>query len=196
MRKFLYEMLETASVSGNEINLQKIVIKHMKDISDKIITDHAGDVICVINPESKFKILLAAHSDEIGLTIVDILEDGRALVREVGSIKAGVYPGHKVRIITKNKEVFGVIGFDQNTFKTEISDKDLILDIGVYSKKETEKIINVGDFVILDSNYRELNKNVISSRALDDKIGIFSIMEALKRSKLINDEIGDRKSVV
>ena len=190
MRKFLYEMLETASVSGNEINLQKIVIKYMKDISDKIITDHAGDVICVINPEAKFKVLLAAHSDEIGLTIVDILEDGRALVREVGSIKAGVYSGNKVRIITNNKEVFGVIGFDQNTFKTEINDKDLILDIGVYSKKEAEKIITIGDSVILDSNYRELNNNVISSRALDDKIGIFSIMEALKRSKIINEKIG------
>ncbi len=190
MRKFLYEMIETASVSGNEINLQKVVIKHMKDVTDKIITDHAGDVICIINPDAKFKIMLAAHSDEIGLTIVEILDDGRALLREVGSIRAGVYPGQKVRISTEKGEIFGVVAFDQNTFKSEIKDKDLILDIGVYTKKEAEKLITVGDSVILDSDYRELNKNVISARALDDKIGVFTIMEALKKSKVINKEIG------
>lgn len=190
MRKFLYEMLETASVSGNEINLQKVVIKYMKSVSDKIITDHAGDVICVINPEANFKVLLAAHSDEIGLTIVEILNDGRALLKEVGSIKAGVYPGQKVRVITDKGEVFGVVGFDQFTFKSEITDKNLILDIGVYSKDEAEKIITIGDSVILDSNYRELNDNIISARALDDKIGVYSIMEVLKKSKNINKEIG------
>lgn len=190
MRRFLYEMLETASVSGNEINFQKLVMARLKNVSDKIITDHAGNVICVINPEKEFKVLLAAHSDEIGLTIVKILEDGRALLREVGSIKAGIYPGQKVRIITKTNEVFGVIGFDQNTFKSEITDKDLILDIGVYTKSEAEKIIAIGDLVILDSNYRELNKNMISARALDDKIGVYTIMESLQKSKAINKDIG------
>lgn len=190
MRKFLYKMLETASVSGNEINLQNAVIKHMQNIADKIITDHAGDVICVINPEAEFKVLLAAHCDEIGLTIVDVMKDGRCLVREVGSIKAGVYAGQKVKVITEKGEVFGVIGFDQHTFKTEITEKDLILDLGVYTKEEAEKLISIGDSVVLDSTYKELNDNSISAKALDDKIGVFTIMEVLRNSKLINKEIG------
>ena len=36
--KFLKEMIDTPSVSGNEYELQKKIIKHMEPICDKIIT--------------------------------------------------------------------------------------------------------------------------------------------------------------
>ena len=76
-KQLLTTLIDTPSLSGNEIELQKKLIKHMEHRCDKIITDHAGNTIFVHNPESKVKILLDAHIDEIGLVITSINPDGR-----------------------------------------------------------------------------------------------------------------------
>ena len=57
-KEFLYEMLDTMSVSGNEIGLQKKVIAEMKPYADEIRTDYTGNVICVLNPDAEFKVLM------------------------------------------------------------------------------------------------------------------------------------------
>lgn len=189
-KEFLFEMLETPSVSGNEYQLQEKIIEHMKPYCDKIITDHAGDVISVINPEAEIKVLLVAHADEIGLVISSILEDGRCRLKEVGSIRPALYAGQKVQVITEKGIVYGVIGQSSRLFNNKIEDKDLLLDIGVFNKEDAKKIVNIGDYIVHDSSYRVLNDRILSARALDDKIGIFSILEALKKSKKINNEIG------
>ena len=76
MRELLYKMLKTPSPSGSELKIQKLVIEEMKDVSDKVITHHNYNVINVINPESKTKILLCGHIDEIGLYIEKIETNG------------------------------------------------------------------------------------------------------------------------
>ena len=55
---FLYEMLNTASVSGNEIALQKKVLNYMEPICDEIQTDDNGNVISILNPNSSCNCLL------------------------------------------------------------------------------------------------------------------------------------------
>ena len=83
--EFLKEMIDTPSLSGNEFELQKKIIKHMEPLCDKVITDHVGNVVSVINPDSKVKILLDAHIDEIGLVISNIKADGRCKMQSVGT---------------------------------------------------------------------------------------------------------------
>lgn len=58
-----------------------------------------------------------------------------------------------------------------------------MIDIGALSKENAEQYVALGDTVVLDSGMRELVNGRITSRALDDKIGVFIIMEALKRAK-------------
>lgn len=189
-KKFLFEMLETPSVSGNEFALQKSIKKHMSSYADEFITDVVGNLVSVINPNSNVKVLLAAHADEIGLMITKILSDGRCLVEEVGSITAGVYLGQKVQVVTKNGLVNGAIAKFRDSFKTTPTDESLILDLGVFSKEEAEKLVEVGDYIVHESSYKMLNDDVICSRALDDKIGVYAINEALKLAKKMGTKNG------
>lgn len=189
-KKFLFEMLETPSVSGNEFELQKGIKKHMSSYADEFITDVVGNLVSVINPTSNVKVLLAAHADEIGLMITKILNDGRCLVEEVGSITAGVYVGQKVQVVTKNGLVNGAIAKFRNSFKATPTDENLILDLGVFSKEEAEKLVEVGDYIVHESSYKMLNDDVICSRALDDKIGVYAINEALKLAKKMGTKNG------
>lgn len=189
-KEFLYKMLETPSISGAEYNLQKQVITYMQSIADKVMTDQVGNVISVFNPNSSFKVMLAAHIDEIGLTISQILSDGRCLLEEVGSITPGVYVGQKVQVLTKKKIIYGAIAKNSQIFDKKVEVKDLVLDLGVSSKLEAMQLVEIGDLVLHDSSYRVINDNILCARALDDKIGVYAIIEAFKRAKVRKPNIG------
>ena len=88
-KEFLYSLLDSMSVSGHEIPLQKKVIAEMTPHCDKIITDYTGNVVCVLNPDAPFKVMLAAHIDEIGLIVTHIQPDGLLRVSKSG----GIFPG-------------------------------------------------------------------------------------------------------
>lgn len=190
-KTFLYEMLSTPSVSGDEIALQKKVYNYMKDQADYMITDANGNVISVLNPESKVKVLLTGHIDEIGLFVSEITADGFLKVRNAGGIYTTTYLGHKVRINTKNGVLMGaVVNTRDLSSKKDLEASDLSIDIGVSSMEEAKQVVQVGDTITFDTDYCELLGDKLCGRALDDRIGAFVVMEALKRSKEKGCKIG------
>ena len=102
-KEFLYTLLDSMSVSGHEIPLQKKVIEEMTPHCDKIITDYTGNVTSVLNPDAPFKVMLSAHIDEIGLIITHIQSDGMLKVAKSGGIRPHVYPGHQVVVYGYNQ---------------------------------------------------------------------------------------------
>jgi len=181
---FLYEMLETESPSGLEFNLQKKVIKYMENDADKVITHHSGNVINVLNPNSDIKILLSGHIDEIGLMISEVLSNGLCKVTSAGGIRANSYFGQKVNAITLDgRRIPGVCNVVSGCYEKKCDASNLVIDFGVDSKEEALKLVKPGDYVIFDTTYKMLANNRLTSRALDDKIGAFICLEALKRAK-------------
>lgn len=183
-KQFLNSLLSQISVSGCEEAGQKALQEYMKSYTDEIRTDEMGNVICVANPESQIRIMLSAHADEIGLLVTRITETGRIQAIERGGIIQATYPGQKVQIQTKNGIVYGAIeGYRELYKKEDLKAADFLIDIGATSKEDAEKYVALGDTIVLDSGVRELVNDRITARALDDKVGVFIIMEALKRAK-------------
>lgn len=179
--KFLFEMLETPSVSGYEEVLQKKVAEHMKTHCDGVFTDEIGDVVCVLNPDSRVRVLLSAHADEIGLVVSEITPEGFLHVVRAGGIYCETYPGQKVRVLGEEGVLYGsVLENRELAKKTDLAPKDLIIDIGASDRKEARTHVAPGTPVIFDTDYRRLLGNRLTARALDDRIGVFCIMEALK----------------
>lgn len=188
---FLYEMLETESPSGFEFNMQKKVMKYMEPYADNFITHHSGNVISVLNPNGPTKVLLAGHIDEIGLMISEVLSNGLCRVTRAGGIRANMYIGQKINAITLDgRRVPGVCNVIQGALEKKINAEDLLVDFGVDSKEECLKLVRPGDYVIFDTTYRHLANQRLASRALDDKIGAFICLEALKRAKEYQTENG------
>ena len=183
-KQFLNGLLSRISVSGCEEPGQEFLKEYMNAYADEIRTDEMGDIICVANPESPIRIMLSAHADEIGLLVTRITDEGRIQAIERGGIIQGTYPGQKVQIQTKNGIVYGAVEGYRDLYKKEnLKAADFLIDIGALSKENAEQYVALGDTVVLDSGMRELVNGRITSRALDDKIGVFIIMEALKRAK-------------
>ena len=60
--------------------------------------------------------------------------------------------------------------------------KDLWLDIGATSKQDALEVLRIGDPVTVDLQYRELRGGRAIAPAMDDKTGLWVVMEALRRA--------------
>ncbi len=96
-RLFLEELITTPSPSGNEAEIQKVFYKNVKKYSDQVLSDHAGNVTAVINPDHEFKVLIAAHCDEIAFIVQYITDDGMIHVKKSGGIKQILALGKTVK---------------------------------------------------------------------------------------------------
>ncbi|MFR7897549.1 M42 family peptidase [Turicibacter sanguinis] len=190
-KHFLYEMIQTASPSGQEFELQKKIMSYMQDTVDGFETDTTGNVMSILNKDHDFKVLLAGHVDEIGMMITMITSDGLAKVTNVGGIRPALYLGQKVRILTKNGIIGGVVGYNNDLLKNKsLETKDLFIDLGATSKEEALKVIAPGDYVVADTDYLELLNNNLAGRALDNRLGAFIVIEALRRAKELGTRVG------
>ena len=183
-KEFLFELLRTGSVSGNEAELEKKIYDRMQGRADLVTVDELGNVTAAVNPSAPFRILLAGHADEIGLMVTAVGSDGTLMVTEIGGIYPTTYPGHKVRVYTKNGVIYGAVANSREIAKNrDLEASALRIDIGAKDKEDALRYVELGDTVTFDTDVRELLNGCISGRALDDRIGAFIVMEALAEAK-------------
>ncbi len=190
-REFLYDLLSTGSVSGNEAELEKKIYDYMQDKADSVTVDELGNVTAALNPSAPFKVLLAGHADEIGLMVTAIGSDGTLMVTNIGGIYTTTYPGHKVRIYTKNGVIYGAVANSRDTAKNgDLKASDLKIDIGAKDREDAAKVVELGDTVTFDTDVRELLNGFVTGRALDDRIGAYIVMEALAEARKKGASVG------
>lgn len=189
-KEFLHKLLMTPSPTGFEERVQAVVRAHMKPIADKIDTDLHGNVIACLNPKAERKIMFAGHCDQIGFMVKHISKEGFVTFAALGGIDAGVCPGSHVTIYGEKGPVAGIFGrkpihAQQGDERTNMKiDLDKMwIDIGATTQKDAEKRIKVGDFATYRLEVSELSKDFITAPGLDDKVGLFIVMEALRLLK-------------
>ena len=187
----LYTMLNTESVSGGEIPLQKKVAAYMREAGFNVDTDKTGNVIAHINEESAVKVLMSGHIDEIGFRVTYISENGMIHVNKAGYIRPELMQGKRVTVLGK-KRITGVMGIllKDGNVRTDVALKDMYIDCGFTTDKQAAEWIKPGDFVTYTYAYDMLENNCIAGRGLDDKLGAFTVMQALMRAKELNARAG------
>ncbi|HSW45938.1 MAG TPA: M42 family metallopeptidase [Phycisphaerae bacterium] len=184
---FLRNMLETPSVSGFEQPVARLIRNRMKRCADEITTDVHGNTIVTLNPRGRPRIMLAGHYDQIGLMVQYITDDGFVTFATVGGFDLTVLPGSRVTIHTRNGPVEGVIGRKpihlmkpEERTAPKIDIADLWIDIGVRNKAEAAEMVSVSDPVTYRLGVQRLGKDCVTSPALDDKVGAYVVMEAMR----------------
>ena len=190
-KAFLFELLKTGSVSGNEEQIEKKIYDYMQEKADLVSVDELGNVTAAINPDADFKVLATGHADEIGLMVSAIGSDGMVMVTKIGGIYTTTYPGHKVRIYTKNGVIYGAVANSHEIAKNkDLEASALRIDIGAKDRADAQKYVELGDTVTFDTDVRELLNDCISGRALDDRLGAFIVMEAVAKAKEKGASVG------
>jgi len=184
---FFKQILETPSPSGYESPLQEVVRRYIADVADRVATDLHGNVIAVRNPDAPFRVMLAGHCDQIGLIVQHVDDDGFLYVQAIGGWDPQVLIGQRMVVWAESGPIPGVIARKPIHLLNEEERKqvpklhDLWIDIGAKSEDEAAKLVRIGDPVTLELGVRPVLNNRATSPAMDDKCGLWVVMEALRR---------------
>ena len=186
-KKFLFDYLNNASPTGFEQAGQQIWLDYIKPYTNDYMVDVYGTAVGVINPKGQYKVVIEAHADEISWFVNYITEEGYIYVRRNGGSDHQIAPSMRVNIYGDKGIVKGVFGWPaihvRDAGKEETPTlKNIFIDIGAESKKEVEAMgVHVGSVAVFEDELIELNKNYLTGRALDNRMGGFMIAEVARR---------------
>lgn len=195
-RDFLDQLLTTPGISGDEQRVQAVVRSYVESFCDLIETDLHGNLIMAINPDAEFRIMLAGHCDQIGMIVSHIDEAGFVYVQTVGGWDPQQLIGQRVTIWSSKGPVPGVISrkpihlLDDAERKTVVKLQDLWIDLGTSSADETRQLIRIGDSVTVEMRVTELQNQLVTAAALDNRTGVWVVVEALRRAKMAGAKVG------
>ncbi len=186
-KQFLVNLVNTPAPSGFEEPVQKLWKEDVGKFCTDIKKDVHGNLTAVLNPGKERSIMIVGHSDEIGLIINYINNEGFIYVRPIGGVDPTILASHKARILTSKGIVPAVIGRtslhlltnSQRDKKPELN--DVWLDIGAKNRKDAEKYVSIGDPVIFGGDFEEMANSTATSRCWDNRIGVYIVAETLRK---------------
>ncbi|WP_129627878.1 M42 family metallopeptidase [Candidatus Oscillochloris fontis] len=182
---FLKRLLSTPGPSGDEVAPARLWREEARSFADTVYADVSGNSYALIDGTGP-RILLMGHIDEIGLMVSYIDDSGYLFFAPIGGWDSQVLVGQRVRLLGHAGEVVGVIGKkpihllkpDERTKVTTI--EQMWIDIGATSREEAQEWVRVGCVGVIDAPLYELPNQRIVSRSLDNRIGAFTVLEALR----------------
>ncbi|MBQ3124401.1 MAG: M42 family metallopeptidase [Clostridia bacterium] len=174
----LKKLTEFDAPSGKERVLHTFLKEEAEKLGYEVTTDALGSVIAHKKGNGK-KLMVAAHTDEIGV-IANYIDDN-------GFIRFGAIGGlykkelHKRRVRFENGTV-GIIGAQETAFDDKPDINKLFIDIGAKNKEEAKKLVKTGDTAVFDGAFA-LSGDTVISKALDDRVGCYILLKAMAEIK-------------
>jgi endoglucanase len=184
--QFLERLLDTPGPSGFEGAPARVWRDEAATFA-AVSADVVGNSMAVVNGTGGPTILLAGHIDEIGVIVTYIDDNGYLYIEPIGGWDSQVLVAQRLRFLGRHGDVQGVIGKKPiHLMKPEERDKvskitDLWVDIGATNRAEAEARVSVGDAGVIDQRVLRLPNDRIVSRAIDNRIGAFVVLEAARR---------------
>ncbi len=187
---FLEKLSNARGVSGDESAVRALIADQLKKYVDEYRVDALGNLIACKRAarknNSRLKVLIAAHMDEVGLLTTHIDRDGFIHFEKVGGIDDRILPSKRVLIGTAR--VPGVIGFKPRHRSTEAERKkvvahdDLRIDIGATSREDAARVVAPGDYITFATIFSTIGENCVRGKALDDRAGCALLLELARDS--------------
>ena len=181
MKNLIQRLVETPGPSGYENRVRDLVRAEVEPLAGEVWADNLGNLIARIG-SGDFKIMLAAHMDEIGVIATHIDDNGFVRFLPVGA----VYPRACIagRVCFLNGAA-GVIGIErQEEGKSSLGFEHMFIDLGVNSREECP--VRVGDVAAFQHEFLDLGKRLVC-KALDDRVSVAILIESLR--KLVEADI-------
>jgi len=191
----LKRLCETPGISGREGRIAALARDELRAVSDEVTVDPLGNVTGIHRGTGGPKVMLAAHTDEIGFLVSHIDDQGFLRVQAVGGFDMTVLPAQRVIVwdrsgnphrgafMISNKPAHLLDGTETTKFKTS----DLFVDLGM-SAEDVTSTVHIGDMVTMDRTLEVVGDSVMT-KSLDDRVGVFVMIEAMRKAKDAKAEI-------
>lgn len=185
MTELIKTLCALDGVSGDEGAVREFIISKIEGFCE-YRTDALGNILVFKKgkKEPVKRVMLDAHTDEVGLIITAISADGFLKFKTVGGIDTAALLFKKVRV---NGKIYGAIsgkpihllGASEGK---KLPDADsLYIDIGCKTKEEAEKLVSLGDRAVICGEFVKTGDKILS-KALDDRIGCAVLIELIRKT--------------
>jgi tetrahedral aminopeptidase len=185
---FFRSAILTPSPSGYEQPIQRLVRDYISPHAQSVRTDVHGNVIAAAGTADGPRLLLAGHCDQIGMLVTHIDDEGFVYAQTIGGWDPQQLIGQSMTIWAEAGPVPAVISrkpihlLNETERKQVVQLEQLWLDIGAKGKAAAQAAIRVGDCVTLNLTYRPLLGSLVSGPGMDNKTGMWTVIEALRRA--------------
>lgn len=173
------------AISGDERPMVRYLAQKLRPVVDEVTVDTAGNLYAIVRgAQPGPTLLIAAHTDEIGLMVKSIEPGGYIRFEKVGGMIDNLLPARVVRV----KGLTGIIGVKAGHYQTEQErtqgrkHTELYIDLGCKSAAEVAALgVRVGDPIVIDSPLVQLggNPHLVAGKAVDNRLGCAVLLELL-----------------
>lgn len=182
----LLERLSNAcGVSGYEDEVRDLLRDELNGCGADQWTDAIGNLI-VRKGDGPYRVMLAAHMDEVGFCVGAITDDGYLKLKKIGGIDDRVLPGRQVWVT--NRRIPGVIGakawhLTSGEERAKVIPLDrMYVDLGCRSRAEVAALgIEPGDPAYFATAFEAFSPEVVKGKAFDDRAGCAVLAALLQR---------------
>jgi putative aminopeptidase FrvX len=185
--EFLRQLLDAPGPSGFESRPATIWRREAATFADEIDRDVLGNSYARLARPDAPVVIIEGHIDEIGLMITHIDDEGYLWFDRIGGWDAQVLIGQRVKILGKDSDVVGIIGRRAAHILTEEEKskvpnlRDMWIDIGAKDRNDAKQRVEFGDSAVIDAEFRQLTDDFVVACSLDNRVGAFVALEALRR---------------
>lgn len=171
--------------SGMEDAVRERIIADISSSGAEYEVDTLGNLIVFKRGRNRrpYKLLLAAHMDEVGFMVSAVTDEGLLCFDAVGGVDRRVVSGRRVRFCKDGRT--GIVASKSIHIQTpEEFGKcepipDMRIDIGAADREEAEALVSIGDCAVFPPNYEEFGEGLIKSKAIDDRFGCAVLVELI-----------------
>jgi putative aminopeptidase FrvX len=180
----LDKLLRTAGPSGYEAPAAAVWREEASFAT--LSADGIGSSVARVGDAAPL-LAVVGHIDEIGLVVRHIDERGFIWFGTIGGWDPQILVGQRVEIQAKDGPVTGVVGrkpmhlLDADARKKVVETKSMHIDVGASDRDEAANLVRVGDPVVIESEPRRLAGGRMVSRSMDNRLGAYVALEALRR---------------
>ena len=198
------ELSSLIGVSGHEDDVSNFILKliEKENLADKAWIDPLGNVLAIKKgTNGKERILLDAHTDEIGFMVSHIEKKGFLRFVPIGGWDTRILLGQSVVIRSKMGELFhGIIGSkpphltSTDERKKPVKIPNMYIDIGMNSIDEvTNNNIFIGVTGTLFSPFVDFPNDMVRGKAFDDRTGVNVLLHIMR---LLNEDPSFKDTVL
>ncbi len=189
--KLLKKLCDIPAIAGDEGAVRDFLLTELRKYTKEISVDTMGNIIARIGGKGS-RLVVDAHMDEVGFMVSHIDDRGFVRVHAIGGIDSRVFYGQRLVVHGTKPLPAMVAAIPPHVSKTS-ADKgvpdvdDCVVDLGLEADK-VKKSVKIGDPVTFDTELVETADSVIA-RSIDDRVGIFVILEMLAAKPKLSCEL-------
>src|SRR5919206_1885471 len=165
--RLLKRLIETPGVPGREEKQREIAREELGSLTDEVSTDALGSVIGTKKGSGDARVMVAAHTDEIGYLVKHVDDKGFVRLQTLGGHDPANMVSQRVLVTTADGETLrGALqparkpphlarGEEQQ--KIPKAD-EFFVDLGM-SAEEVKEAVRIGDYVTMDRTLERVGGN-------------------------------------